>query len=140
MKSTYKAGLGIVFLIILIGIITGLYFYNLGHKDLQKASPDFVMSADDLLQAFEDNENEASLKYVNKVIEVTGTVLQLNRGENNSLNITLKTGNALSSLICTMAPDTDPPSLSAGDQITIRGECSGFLMDVLLNNCVVITM
>ena len=28
--------------------------------------------------------------------------------------------------------------LKAGNEITLRGECSGFLMDVLLNNCALI--
>jgi len=138
MKTSYKISLFIVFFMVLFGILAGFYFYNLKHKDLQKVKPDFVLTASDLLEAFETDENEATSKYVNNVIEVTGTILQIKSGENNTLSISLKTESDFSSVICTLEGNPDLSVFNTDEQITIRGECSGFLLDVLLNNCVVV--
>jgi tRNA 2-selenouridine synthase SelU len=107
-------------------------------KNLQKAKPDFAMTSIDLQRAFEDNEAVSIAKYANKIIEVTGTIESVKAGEGNITNVALKTGSELSSVICTLSSQSDPAALVSGREVTIRGECSGFLLDVLLNNCVVI--
>ena len=135
MKTYIKILLGVVVFIALAGIGAALYLFNMQHKNLGKAKPDFVIAAIDLQKAFEDNESAATAKFVNKVIEVRGSIESVKPGEGNILNVTLKTGSDLSSVICTFARDADPSKLNAGNQVTIRGECSGFLMDVLLNDC-----
>jgi hypothetical protein len=138
MKKSYKIALVVTSFLVLAGILFGLYLYNLGSKDLQKVKPDFILSAEDLVKAFESDENTATTKYINKVIEVSGTIQSIKSGENNTVNISLKTGSELSSVICTLQGNPDISDFSTGEQITIRGECSGFLMDVLLNNCVAV--
>lgn len=138
MKTSYKIVLVAVSVIALAGVLFGLYMYNLKPKDLQKVKPDFVVTATDLLKAFESDENTATAKYVNKVVEVSGTIQTVKPGENNALTISLNTGSDISSVICTLQGNTELTSFRTGEQITIRGKCSGFLMDVLLNNCSVI--
>lgn len=138
MKTSYKISLIAVFVIALAGILFGLYLYNLGSKDLQKVKPDFIMTAIDLQKAFEGNEAAANSKYVNKVIEVTGIIESIKQGDNKTLSISLKTGSPLSSVNCTFQSLPDTSKIKAGGQIKLRGECSGFLMDVLLNNCSII--
>jgi hypothetical protein len=135
MKTSVKILLGVVLFIGLVGIGVGIYLFRMPHKDLGKAKPDFVITAVDLQKAFEENESAATAKYVNKIIEVSGTIESVKPGEGNSLNVTLKTGSDLSSVICTFVSSSNPTKLTAGNHVTIRGECSGFLMDVLLNNC-----
>ena len=41
----------------------------------------------------------ATAKYVNKVVEVTGTIQSVKPGENNALTISLNTGSDISSVI-----------------------------------------
>jgi hypothetical protein len=138
MKTYIKILLGVVMFIVLAAILAALYMYNLKHTDMAKAKPDFVITATALLKEFEDNEAAASAKYISKIVEITGTVATVKPAENNILNISLVTESDLSSVICTFAAISDPSSVKAGDAITLRGECSGFLMDVLLNNCVIL--
>lgn len=138
MKTYIKILLGVVMFIVLAAILAALYMYNLKHTDMAKAKPDFVITATALLKEFEDNEAAASAKYINKIVEITGTVATVKPAENNIVNISLVTESDLSSVICTFAAISDPSSVKAGDAITLRGECSGFLMDVLLNNCVIL--
>jgi hypothetical protein len=138
MKTYIKILLGVVMFIGLAAILAALYMYNLKHTDMAKAKPDFIITATALLKEFEDNEAAASAKYINKIVELTGTVATVKPAENNIVNISLVTESDLSSVICTFAAISDPSSVKTGDVITLRGECSGFLMDVLLNNCAIL--
>jgi hypothetical protein len=139
MKLYIKIALFVVFFIALAVILAALYMFNMKHKDMSKARPDFVITASVLQKTFEDDEKAASLKYINKIMEVTGKISLVKPTENNTLSISLATENDLSSVICTFSSISDPTKFRIGEEITIRGECSGFLMDVLLNNCAVIT-
>jgi hypothetical protein len=138
MKSRIKIALVVVFFIALAGFGIGLYLLKKEHKDLQNVNPDYVITAVDLQKAFEDNEVSATTRYVNRVIEVTGVIESVKTVEENALNISLKTGSDLSLVICTFPSANNSANLIPGNQVTIRGECSGYLMDVLLNNCVLI--
>jgi hypothetical protein len=138
MKKSLKISLLAIVFIGLAGIGIGLYYFNLKDKNLQKTKPDYTMTSIDLQKAFEENEAVSIAKYVNKIIEVTGTIESVKAGEGNKTNVALKTGSELSLVICTLSPQSDPAQLVSGNEVTIRGECSGFLMDVLMNNCVVI--
>ena len=138
MKTYVKIALFFVTFIALAAILAALYMFNLKHTDMAKAKPDFVITSTILQKEFEDNESAASIKYINKIIEVTGKIASIKPADNNSINITLSTASDLSSVICTFPAIADPSKLKPGDEITVRGECSGFLMDVLLNNCAVI--
>jgi hypothetical protein len=138
MKIYVKIVLFVVFFLALGGILAALYFYNLKAKDLHKVRPDFVTSSTEFQKAFEADEKAASAKYINKIVEVSGEIASARRGEKNTMNVSLKTSSDLSSVICTFPIVLDTTILKTGNQITIRGECSGFLMDVLLNNCVVV--
>lgn len=137
MKPYIKITLFVVCFIALVGIFAGLYMFNLKHPDTSKVKPDFIITATALQKDFEANETTASARYINKILEVNGTILSITRADSSHLNLALKTGNEMSSVICTFAL-SDPSKFKAGGEITLRGECSGFLMDVLLNNCAVV--
>lgn len=139
LKSARKIILFVILLTGLAGIIAGIRFYNLRNKNLLKEKPDFTITAEELRKEFESDEIASTSKFVNKIVEVTGVVSSIDKGENNALNVTLTTGSSLSSIICTFSGNTDTLGLKAGQAVTLRGECSGFLMDVLLNNCVLIS-
>jgi hypothetical protein len=138
MKLYIKIILGVVVFLALAGIGGALYMFNMQHKDLNKTKPDFVISAVDLQKAFENNETAATARYVKKVLEVSGVVESVKSVEGNVLNVTIKSGSDLSSVICTFSAATDQSKLTSGSEVKVRGECSGYLMDVLLNNCVLV--
>jgi len=138
MKTYVKIALGFVVFVALAGILAALYMFNLKHTDMAKARPDFKITSTILQKAFEDDETAASKFYINKILEVTGKIASVKPAENKFISICLVTGSDLSSVICTFPAISDPSTLSVGEEITLRGECSGFLMDVLLNNCAII--
>jgi hypothetical protein len=135
MKPIIKIALFVVFFVALGGILAALIMFNKKHVDTSKAKPDYVLTATALQKEFEENEKEASARYIKKIIEVSGDIASITPADSNNLNISLKTGNELSSVICTFPASGEALKLKPGDEVTLRGECSGFLMDVLLNNC-----
>ncbi|MRS03163.1 hypothetical protein EG832_08065 [bacterium] len=139
LKRSHKIALWLVFFIAVGGILTGLYMYNLQDKDLAKVRPDFIMTASELQRAFETDEAAAGPKYINQIIELSGEVESVKPGENQTMVITLKTENPLSAVSCTLQSESLPAEFVAGNQVSLRGQCSGFLMDVLMNNCAPIT-
>jgi hypothetical protein len=135
MKLYVKIALFAVVFFAIGAILVALTLYFKKHTDLAKAKPDFIITATALQKEFEDNETSASAKYINKVLEVTGDIASITPADSNNFNISLKTGSDMSSVICTFSSSVDPGKFNTGEAITLRGECSGFLMDVLLNNC-----
>lgn len=139
MKTSVKIALAVVFVVAVGGILAALYLYNLKPKDLQKVNPDYVITSIDLQKSFEEDEKGSSTKYINKVVEVDGEIIEIIGTEKRSFNVTLQTGSEFSKVICTFPDIPNSDVFNLGVQITIRGVCSGFLSDVLLNNCAVIT-
>ena len=138
MKTPVKISLILVFIVVVAGIATAVWLFYKKPADLGKTKPDIIITSSELQKEFEINESEAGTKYTNKILEVTGTIASIKKEGEEQPSITLKTDSDFSSVICTLASSGDISVLAAGDEVTIRGECSGYLMDVLLNNCVII--
>jgi hypothetical protein len=139
MKTSVKIALLVVVFVAFGGILAALYMYNLKPKDLQKEKPHFVITAAEFQKAFEENEKASSEKYINKIIEISGEIITIEAATNSSWNITLQTASDFSKVLCTFPAIRDSSVFVAGKQVTLRGVCSGFLSDVLLNNCAVIS-
>jgi hypothetical protein len=135
MKPYVKIALLVVMLIAISGILAGLMLYNKKHTDTSKAKPDYVLTATVLQKEFEDNEKTASVKYINRIIEVSGSISSVTKSDSSNVNISLKTGSDLSAVSCTFTANTDASLFKIGDDIVLRGECEGYLMDVQLKNC-----
>lgn len=138
MKKPVKIILFIIIVVAVAGAAAGIWLFNKKPADLKKTKPDMFVTATILQKEFEENESEASVKYVSKILEVTGIIASVKRDGEGLPTITLKTDSDFSSIICTLNSSQDTDVLTPGNEVTIRGECSGFLMDVLLNNCAVI--
>lgn len=137
-NKAIKTVLLVSLLIIIVSVSAGLYLFYKKHADITKARPDFEITASELQKEFETNETASSQKFINKVLEVTGVISSINPSEGDKVNISLKTGNDMSSVICTLQDKAGVSDLRPGNNVTVRGECSGFLMDVLLNNCAIV--
>lgn len=135
MKPYVKIALFVVVFFAIAGILAALIMFNKKHPDTSKAKPDFVLTAVTLQKEFEDNEKAASARYINKILEVSGTIASITAADSSHTNLALKTGSDMSSIICTFPSNSSVSKYNSGDNITLRGECSGYLMDVLLNNC-----
>ena len=130
----------IIFAILAVGLIGGaygLYQFNKKVPTLDSAAPDFEVTADELYNAFDENEAEAMKKYQEKIIQVTGTVFRT-KSDTSQLNIILKAENSMTGGVNCSLRDFQSDVPEKGSRITLKGQCQGYLMDVVLNNSVIV--
>lgn len=120
------------------GLVAVLYFYDGSVNNRHAAKADFILTASELHDEFTADEPAANLKYFGKTIELTGRITSVNLDEDRMVSIVLKTSDNRSSVVCTFRNPVDPRTIQTMKPITVRGELSSFLLDVLLYNCVVI--
>ena len=126
-----------VFLLAAVGTITGFYLFNEPVKSTASKNADLIIQANDLFAAYEKNEMEANRKYLDKVVSVIGIVSSIAKEDNNDV-VTLKTGSGMFGIVCKLeSGQAIKTPLKTGDQIKVKGVCSGMLMDVVLMRCVV---
>lgn len=131
----------ILLLILGLGLLGGIYGYfqwNKPHQDIASTKADLSLVANDLLLAFEGDETKANEQYLDKLISVNGVIKVLEKNETAEITIILATENDMSSIICNLDPLSkhDTKSLKVGQNIDLKGLCSGYLMDVVLDRCV----
>lgn len=114
--------------------------YNRTHKDTAKLKPDFSVPATTLVKEFETNEQEANKKYWDKVIRVEGTVKELLKDDRGFFSITLGDTSSMSSVRCSIDSlhTQGTGSVRRGDNIAVKGICSGFNADELLGSDVIL--
>jgi hypothetical protein len=139
MRPLIRNLLLVVIILGLVGGAIGFYMYNKKNPDLSKTKADFAVQVSELVNEFNQDEASASSKYIDKVIEVTGPVATIEIKSDSTMNVTLADEDQMSGVICTFHDITNPASIKIkeGEIITVRGVCSGMLMDVLLNDCVI---
>lgn len=125
--------------ILIAAILGGAYAYYMFNKKVESISnkkADFTISANELFDAFDGDEEAANAKYIGKIIEITGAVESVESND-TSANVVLIADNALiGGINCQMEKGVSLEGISEGSQTKLKCECQGFLMNVVLNNCV----
>jgi len=134
LKRALSAGI----ILLIICVASGLYLYNKPHKSVADLDASIQISADSLYNDYQNDENNANKKYLNKVIEVTGTISDI-QNVNGSQIILLSASQSLGGISCRLFNNGNnkPITNKKNTTITVKGKCSGFLMDVDLVDCVV---
>jgi hypothetical protein len=129
----------IVCILAAIAITVALIQYNKPHENIRISNPEMVISSEDLIKEFERDENTATRLYTDKIIEVSGFISDIDTTYGNNI-VTLKEVDLKSGVICHMEPEEKLKisKLQKGQKISIKGKCSGFLMDVIMIRCIVI--
>ena len=133
MKKIITIGL----LLAVVGAGVGFMIYNKPHQNMQSAKSDFKMTATELFSDFEANETTANTKYLDKVIELNGTVQSVSE-EENKVSITLDAGGLMGGVICQLdeLSKHKRTEFKKGETVQMKGLCTGMLMDVVLVRCV----
>ncbi len=122
----------VVYISLLLALIIGYFAWTNAmapHASLAKSPIDFVLSPEELLLAFEEDEETANKKYLDKVIEVSGKVVKTEES-NGKTSIYLDANNPLSNIIFQLEKSEE--EIKLGDQIKLKGICTGYLLDVIL--------
>ena len=131
----------ILFTIIVIGlgaVAAGAYLFNKPRPSVSDMTPQAIVEAKSLVAEFESDELKSNEKYLGKVIEVTGIVDITSKNEKGEINITLRGGD-LGGVGCQFEKNKMDllKNITTGNTVTIKGICTGILIDVVLVDCVI---
>lgn len=128
----------LAFIIILFsGIGTGLYYYYKPVESLKNKKADITVSSEKLFNDFFVNEENANTIYLNKIVNVGGSISDVGKNKDGSVTLTLSAGDAMGSVTCKMELNetAEADQLTKGTMVSINGKCTGYLMDVVMVNC-----
>jgi hypothetical protein len=119
--------------------IFGYLQFNKPHRNVLKAKVEFTIPASDLLHEFESNSTLANEKYSGKILQVSGKVESVNVTPSSS-TIQLSCEGGFYGINCSFNSEnaTTLLQIKIGSEIQVKGECKGYIDDVILNNCFLI--
>ncbi|MDB5222345.1 MAG: hypothetical protein JWN83_1012 [Chitinophagaceae bacterium] len=128
-----------ILVILAAGGFIGYKIWNKPFKDPLQGDA-IKVTAIQLFNDFSANEAAAQKKYVpeklgNKKVEVTGQINEIGKNDDGEIFYTLKTSDEMFGVKCIMDKGEEIANAKVGDNITVRGFCDGYNMDVIVNRC-----
>lgn len=126
--------------IVFVGLLMyAIIQYNKPHVDIKNSQAEITINVEQLISQFKNDETLATQKYTDKVIQIEGILNNISISEGNSV-ISLKYKNEETSVICYMQPENSLNllKLKKGEQIKIKGVCTGFLLDIIMVRCLIV--
>lgn len=129
----------VVIILGLIGVFVAYKMYNKPHVNVFEKSADVIITADKILEDFSSDENTANTKYLEKIIEIKGAISSI-KIENEKGIISLQTNDDFGSVLCHFSIESTKKikEIQKGQDIVVKGICTGYLMDVILVKCEII--
>lgn len=132
----------ILSLIILIcGIAAYLFVFHKPHKNTFNLKAEYSITANELLSEFKIDENIANSKYLGRIIQLEGEIVAV-KSISGSYEISfideLFGVTCMVDSVYAIQQTKILEQLKVGDNITVKGQCNGYLTDVKLDRCVVL--
>lgn len=125
-----------ILLLVLAAAGYAWHLYDMPHRSAAGEEAAVTISADTLYHQYQADEHSADQKYMGKVISVTGRLTNIQHSGNSVIWI-LSTQPGGGGVNCQLFAGTKvDPEPKTGDPVTVKGRCTGFLMDVNLADCV----
>lgn len=133
-----KIVLGLIIFISIV-VIVGWSQYNKPHVDVNNVKADYILSADRLIGDYSINEMAADEKYVGKIIEIMGNVSSVSVSNGNGV-ITFLIQGYETGITCNFQSNenTKVVKLKTNQFVTVKGICTGMLLDIMMKECVVV--
>ncbi len=134
-----KTMIAVAAAVAVVGGIFALKEYNRGAADVADMTSVAKLPASELLAEFAADEVAATARFVGtteQAIEVSGPIRSMEDADDGKVNVVLETDDALAGVVCEFAAADVPETWRAGSEVTVKGICTGMLMDVVLVRCV----
>lgn len=132
----------ILILALLVATVAG-YFgwraYNKPVPTLHDVKPEIEIPAEQLFSDFTFDEETANQKYLGKVIRITGKLMEINLDNKDYSTVYLDSADPMGSVSCQLEKGEEAKleKIENGQQLVIKGKCTGFAMDVVLTQCII---
>ena len=132
----------LLFMLIFSVVVAAFFYKELKRKptDLTHVKSVVKMDAASIAALYQTNEMQADKQYLNKVIEVSGPVSEIINQQDTFINIMIGDTLSVHKVSCLLDKThfKNIKNYKVGQQINIKGICTGFLVDLELNRCVII--
>lgn len=126
----------IILILFVIGSFTAAYImWNKPQRKVENEEG-IKLTAAQLVRDYQSNEAEANKKYLDKALQVTGSVAAINNNQDGNATVTLASDDAFTGVFCTIKEK--PANVAVGKTVVIKGICSGMLSDVRLREAVIV--
>ncbi|MBX2973520.1 MAG: hypothetical protein KF797_10485 [Flavobacteriales bacterium] len=115
--------------------------YNRGVAGADSMPVKETVTAHQLLADFQADEAAATARYVGakeQVVQVSGTIRSMEPDGTDKTTVVLEAGDELAGVVCEFANKDLPADLRSGATISVKGICTGLLMDVVLVRCIAV--
>jgi hypothetical protein len=133
-----KIVIGSVFIMVL-AISAGFFLYNKPSERIVSAKARYSLHATQLYNEFDKSEAAANAKYLNTVVSVRGVIREISPVDRKGVTIVLETKNPLFGVSCQLPNGNKGEILRRGQEVQVKGLCTGKLMDVVLMKCIIQT-
>lgn len=128
-----------VVIILLLGAGFAYYYTQYDSRnEIKFREAEESLTATEILEIFEKDENAAMERFLGKTILVEGPIQSVDFTPEKT-TVVLDAGDVMSTIVCEMNNNVtfDVDALKEGDLVKVKGECSGKLIDIILVNCVI---
>lgn len=126
----------ILLVVLIAGIGIGYYLYNMPVASVADRDPVAIVTADELMESYENNETGSDSLYLDKLVQVEG-IIQSIQSDTSGVIILLSTSGGMFGISCKLEPgQIAPRSASEGAKIQLKGIVNGYMGDVSMNRCV----
>jgi hypothetical protein len=134
MRKIYFFGIGLLLICL---AAWGLYTVYKPHRNVEGEDAAATLTATSLYNEFAKNESEANKKWTGKVLEVKGIISSVTESGNYiSLNLAATADGGVNCSVLKKDLPADH-TFNKGDSISVKGKCTGFLMDVNMVDCII---
>jgi len=124
---------------LLLCLVAAVWFYlsyTQPRAGVKNEVADYKLNATDLYKEFATDEEAANKKYNGKIISVTGKFIDIQK-EKEALLMVIE-GEGGGGISCRFSPPLPLQIPELQQTVTIKGRCTGFLMDVNLVDAVLV--
>jgi flagellar basal body-associated protein FliL len=135
MNSKLRILIILLLIFIVVGSAVAYFLWNKPQRNVENEKGIEVTAAQ-LVKEYQANEADANKKYLDKAIQVTGTITEIKSNQEGNSTVMLASDDAFTGVLCTLKHKTT--DANSGAAIVIKGICSGMLTDVRLREAVIV--
>ncbi len=121
--------------ILITAIVAGYLLWNKPHHKAEDLTSQ-VIPVDSLYEKYVNNETAANKLYLNKTLELTGTIAEQLKNQDGNTVVIFQTSDPLGGVQCTFREKDI--IVQNGQKISVKGFCNGYTSVVLLNECILL--
>lgn len=135
-KHRFIGIIGSLVIAVLVGL--GIFYINLEIKDTKSVRTQASLTTQELFLQLQEGKNTNLDVYVEKAIEVKGTIKDITL--RNGVYSIILNGSGDRHIICEMQSNQNPEIIKfeTGQEVVVKGILKGFLLDAILLNCIVV--